>query len=156
MAAKALATPAAEFLGTTRQGKQAHLAISRRQGGLAYAKGDGLPTLKLAVGSETFDAHIDSGAPGALTLPDKARGKLSYIEEPVVVGHGRTVNFEFKVWRGKLDGKVKLGTHIVQNPTLGFISMLDSTGYANIGTAFLRDFAVTFDHKANLVRFTRG
>ncbi len=117
------------------------------------AKDDGLPTLKLAVGDVTFDAHIDSGAPGKLTLPENAREKFSYVDEPVVVGHGRTVNSEFKVWRGTLDGKVKLGTFIVNNPDLSFVSMLDSTGFANIGSAFLRDFVVTFDHKSRLVRF---
>ncbi len=117
------------------------------------AKDDGLPTLKLTVGDVTFDAHIDSGAPSKLTLPENAREKFSYVDEPVVVGHGRTVNSEFKVWRGTLDGTVKLGTFIVNNPELGFVSMLDSTGYANIGTAFLRDFVVTFDHKSRLVRF---
>ncbi len=117
------------------------------------AKDDGLPTLKLTVGDVTFDAHIDSGAPGKLTLPANAREKFSYVTEPVVVGRGRTVNSEFKVWRGTLDGKVKLGTFIVNNPDLGFVSMLDSTGFANIGSAFLRDFVVTFDHKSSLIRF---
>ena len=117
------------------------------------AKDDGLPTLKLSVADVTFDAHIDSGAPGKLTLPENAREKFSYVAEPIVVGHGRTVNSEFKVWRGTLDGKVKLGTFTVNNPELGFVSMLDSTGYANIGSAFLRDFVITFDHKSRLVRF---
>ncbi len=117
------------------------------------AKDDGLPTLKLSVADVTFDAHIDSGAPGKLTLPENAREKFSYVAEPVVVGHGRTVNSEFTVWRGTLDGKAKLGTFIVNNPELGFVSMLDSTGFANIGSAFLRDFVVTFDHKSSLIRF---
>lgn len=43
VAARALATPAAEFLGTTRQGTRARLTISHRQHGLAYARGHGLP-----------------------------------------------------------------------------------------------------------------
>lgn len=117
------------------------------------AQGDGLPTLKLTVADVTFDAHIDSGAPSKLTLPENVREKFSCVDEPVVVGHGRTVNSEFKVWRGTLDGKVKLGSLVVDNPELNFVSMLDSTGYANIGTAFLRDFVVTFDHKSRLIRF---
>ncbi|MCZ6653288.1 MAG: pepsin/retropepsin-like aspartic protease family protein [Planctomycetota bacterium] len=133
-------------------------ALSARDGDNVVewrAKGDGLPTLKLSVGDVTFDAHIDSGAPGNLTLPENTREKFSYVEEPVVVGRGRTVNSEFKVWRARLDGQMKLGSFVVVNPAIGFVSMLDSTGYANIGTAFLRDFVVTFDHKGHLVRFKK-
>ncbi len=94
--------------------------------------------------------------PSKLTLPANVQEKFSYVDEPVVVGHGRTVNSEFKVWRGTLDGKVKLGTLVVNNPDLHFVSMLDSTGYANIGTAFLRDFVVTLDHRNGLIRFKEG
>ncbi len=120
------------------------------------AKGNGLPTLKLTVADVTFDAHIDSGAPSKLTLPENVRKQFSYVNEPVVVGHGRTVNSAFKVWQGTLDGRVKLGTLVVNNPDLHFVSVLDSTGYANIGTAFLRDFAITLDHGNGLIRFKEG
>ena len=120
------------------------------------AKGDGLPTVKLTVADVTFDAHIDSGAPSKLSLPENMREKFSYVEKPVVVGHGRTVNSEFKVWRGTLDGRVKLGTLVLNNPDLHFVSMLDSTGFANIGTAFLRNFVITLDHRNGLIRFKEG
>lgn len=116
---------------------------------------DGLPTLKLDVAGVTFDAHVDSGAPGTLTLPANARKKFSYVDEPVVVGHGRTVNSEFEVWRGTLDGKVTVGAIVDVDPVLGFVSMLDSTGLANIGSAFLRRFVVTLDHKNGLIRFEK-
>lgn len=120
------------------------------------ARDDGLPTLRLTVADATFDAHIDSGAPGTITLPENARGKFSYVDEPVVVGQGRTVNSSFKVWKAKLDGTVRLGTIIIDDPVLHFMSLLDSTGYANIGSAFLRDFIVTLDHKNGLIRFKKG
>ena len=131
-------------------------SLSPRKGENVVAwtvKDDGLPTLKLAVGDVTFDAHIDSGAPSKLSFPENAREKFSYVDEPVVVGRGRTVNSEFTIWRATLDGTVKLGTFSAKNPDISFVSMLDSTGFANIGTAFLRDFVVTFDHKSSLIRF---
>ncbi len=120
------------------------------------AKGDGLPTLRLAVADTTFDAHIDTGAPGKITLPENAKDKFSYLEKPVVVGQGRTVNYSFKVWKGKLDGSAELGSFVIDDPVLHFMSVLDSTGYANIGSAFLRDFVVTLDHKKGLIRFERS
>jgi len=134
-------------------------SLSDRDGGNILkwrATGDGLPTLRLTVGGVDFDAHLDSGSPGILTLPENALKKLSYLKEPVVVGRGRTVNSDFEIWRGTLDGKAKLGTHIVDNPDLTFVSMLNSTGYANIGSAFLRDFVVTFDYGNGLIAFERG
>jgi len=120
------------------------------------AKDDGLPTLEITVADVTFDAHIDSGSPSKLTLPENMKTKLSFVEEPVVVGRGRTVNSEFKVWRGTIDGVMKLGTLVVKNPDVSLVSMLDSTGYANIGTAFLRDFVITFDQTNGLIRFKKG
>jgi len=119
------------------------------------ATGDGLPTLRLTVGDVMFDAHIDSGAPGRITLPVKALKKFSYIDEPVVVGQGRTVNSSFKVWKGTLDGAVKLGTIVIDDPDLSFMSLLDETGNANIGSAFLRDFVVTLDYQNGLIRFKK-
>ena len=117
---------------------------------------DGLPTVKLAIGDMSFDAHIDSGSPGAIMLPENAREQFVYMTEPVVVGRGRTLNTEFEIWRGALDGNAKLGTHVIENPDLHFVPMLNSTGYANIGSSFLRDFVVTFDHRSGLIRFKRG
>ncbi len=119
------------------------------------AKDNGLPTIKLAVGDVTFETHIDTGAPSGITLPENAREKFSYLDKPVVVGRGRTVNSEFTVWRGRLDGQAKLGKIVFENPNLHFMSMLDSTGYANIGSALLRDFVITLDHKNGLVRFKK-
>ena len=82
--------------------------------------------------------------------------KFSYVDEPVVVGQGRTVNSSFKVWKGRLDGAVKLGTIVIDDPALSFISMLDETGFANIGSAFLRDFVVTLDYKNGLIRYKKN
>lgn len=118
--------------------------------------GEGLPSLKLNVGGITLDAHIDSGAPGELTLPDKVRRQLKFTSEPVVIGRGRTVNSEFEIRRGTLDGQVKLGAHLFKNPELSFVTMLDSSGYANIGSGILRDFVITYDQENGRVRFVKG
>ncbi len=83
----------------------------------------------------TFDAYIDSGAPGELTLPESSIEKLSCLEEPVV------------------DGQAKIGTLAFDNPEVHFIPMLNSTGYANIGSSNLREHVITFDHKNGLIAF---
>lgn len=59
------------------------------------AEDGGLPTVLISIQGIAFDAHIDSGSPNQITLPENVRGKFVYLEEPVVVGRGRTVNSEF-------------------------------------------------------------
>ncbi len=116
-------------------------------------EGDGLPTVKISIEGISFDAHIDSGSPRQITLPENVKGKFAYLEEPVVVGRGRTVNSEFEVWRGTIDGNGMLGLHVIENPEVHFVSMLNSTGYANIGSSFLRNYIVEFDQTNGLIRF---
>ena len=116
-------------------------------------EGDGLPTVEIFIEGISFDAHIDSGSPHQITLPENVKGKFAYLEEPVVVGRGRTVNSEFEVWRGTIDGNGMLGPHVIENPEVHFVSMLNSTGYANIGSSFLRNYIVEFDQTNGLIRF---
>ena len=79
-----------------------------------HVEDDGLPTVKFSIEGISFDAHIDSGSPSQITLPENAKGKFAYLEEPVVVGRGRTVNSEFEVWLGKIDGNSMLGPHVIE------------------------------------------
>ena len=126
---------------------------------IAWNAGDDeLPTLKLTVGDVTLDAHIDSGSPGKIMLPDKMRKKLAFKREPVVVAHARTVNSEFVIREGTFDGQVKFGSNVFNEPKLSFVTVLDSIGFANIGSSVLRKFVVSFDQKNGRVRFapTRG
>lgn len=114
---------------------------------------DGLPTVEISIEGISFDAHIDSGSPSRITLPENVKEQFVYLEKPVVVGRGRTVNSEFEVWRGTIDGNFMLGPHVIENPEVHFVSMLNSTGYANIGSSFLRTYIVAFDQTNGLIRF---
>ena len=115
---------------------------------------DGLPTIKVCVGDIAFDAHIDSGSPGGITLPENAQDRLKLKSKPSVVGHARTVNSSFDILAATLDGNARIGSHTFEQPKLVFIDMLNSSGVGNIGSAILRQFKVTFDQKNGRIRFS--
>lgn len=115
--------------------------------------GSPLPVMPLTVAGKTFETHIDTGSPGSITLPAKVKDDLTFLKGPRVVGQGRTVGSTFEVWAGQVDGEARLGSIVVKNPHVDMVSVLDSTGYANLGTRFLRDYVVTLDKKNELIRF---
>lgn len=112
------------------------------------------PVLPITVAGKLFQAHIDTGSPASITLPAAAKDTLPFSRGPKVVGRGRMVNSTFDIWAGRLDGEAKLGSIVVENPDIELVSVLDSTGYANLGTKFLRNYVVTLDEKNELIRFT--
>ena len=113
----------------------------------------GIPSIPLTLGDVSLSAHIDSGSPGTITVPENLRNRLKFMSEPVIVGHARTVNSSFNVLRATLDGNASIGGHVFEQPNLALISMLNDSGNANIGSALLRQFEVTFDQKNTRVRF---
>ena len=115
---------------------------------------DGLPTIKLHVGDIALDAHIDSGSPGGITLPENVQDRLKLKSKPTVVGHARTVNSSFDILAADLDGDARIGGHTFEQPKLVFIDMLNSSGVGNIGSAILRQFNVTFDQRNGRIRFS--
>ena len=118
------------------------------------SRDDGLPTIKLHVGNVAFDAHIDSGSPGGITLPENVQDRIELKSKPTVVGRARTVNSSFDILAADLDGNARIGGHTFEQPKLVFIDMLNSSGVGNIGSAILRQFKVTFDQRNGRIRFT--
>ncbi|MCH7592062.1 MAG: aspartyl protease family protein [Planctomycetes bacterium] len=132
-------------------------ALPEADGGevLDYETKDGgsIPLIPLSVGGVAMRAHIDSGAPGEITLPENIQSRLKLMGNPVVVGHARTVNSEFDILAATLDGDLRIGRHVFERPSLKFIDMLNDAGVGNIGSALLRQFHVTFDQKNKRIRF---
>ncbi len=115
--------------------------------------GEKSPTVRLRVGGIDIDAHIDSGKPGGVALPTNMQDRFKLKGKPVVVGRGRTANSTFDVLAATLDGNVEVGGHVIKEPNLSFVSLLDDPGVANIGTGILRDLRMTLDQKNGRIRF---
>ncbi len=119
--------------------------------GVAELEWDGgLPSFEIRVGEEVLRAHLDTGAPGELTLPSSWLERLPFSDEPQLVGHGRTVSASFEIHAATLDGDLSFAGHTLENPRVTFASRLRK---GNLGGAFLDRFLVTYDLAHERIRF---
>jgi membrane-associated protease RseP (regulator of RpoE activity) len=98
------------------------------------------------------EAHLDSGSMGPLTFPQAVADKLDFTREPTVVGKASTGFNEFEIKEAPLDGDVRIGSHVMEDPTVAIFGMFPT---ANLGGQVLQNFAITFDQKNGRLRFTR-
>lgn len=117
-----------------------------------YTIDHGVPAVEILVNGTKTKVHIDSGSPGEVTLPLSMAKSLSLKSEPVVIGHGRTADGEFEVYRAELKGEVNAGGIVIKNPGLDLISVFP---IGNLGSRFLKNLIVTFDPANNRVLFEK-
>lgn len=134
-----------EPLPSTLEGAGALLPFSR---GIS---GGSLPEFQIDVAGLTLGAHVDSGAPGGLSLPSSVMGDIPLLGEPQVAGQARTVNGSFDILFGSIDGEVRLGSWVVPGSRVVFMPRLLE---ANLGGAFLQQHVVTIDLRSRLMLFT--
>ncbi len=116
----------------------------------AFEAGDGIPRIGLDVAGTTVPADIDSGSMGGLALPKSVADKLTFKRPPVVVGKASTGFNEFEIRMGPLDGDVRLGSHVLTDPS---VEIFDIFPHANLGGRFLQRFRITLDQENRRVRF---
>lgn len=117
-----------------------------------YMEDGGLPTVTISVAGTTVAAHLDTGSPGALSLPGSYMKSLPLKSEPVQAGRARLMDAEIDLYRSTLDGDLTLGAYSVRSPEVIFA---DGFPAGNLGYGFLSRFAVTLDFQNSRVRFAR-
>jgi hypothetical protein len=85
---------------------------------------------------------VDTGSPALLTVPAPWSSKLSFVGPLKVVGKGRTVSNEFEIRGADLRGELRVAGYARPAPR---VDVVDLFPVANLGSRFLRDYAVTFD-----------
>jgi hypothetical protein len=75
---------------------------------------------------------------------------LPFTGQPIVVGKGRTATAEFVIRAATLAGAVEIGRHSVPGPR---VILNERFTTANLGSALLGRFVVTFDQANLRVRF---
>jgi hypothetical protein len=118
---------------------------------LSYRADALLPEVTMTIAGKEVTLHLDSGAPGGITLPFEYAPQLPLVAEPVVVGRGRRVDQEVVILAGKLKGQVKLGSHVLDDPELRFQKVANARG--QVGNGLLRQFTVTLDSKNRRMQF---
>jgi hypothetical protein len=121
---------------------------------LSFENPRGIPVVKLGVGNQTIDAHIDSGnANGGFVFPTERIEKLELASEPRVVGMARTVANTFEIKEAKLKDTIRFGSFEYPEPTIVYPA--PSPKDANIGAKILRDYSLIFDQKNKRVKLEK-
>lgn len=125
------------------------LQPDRERSVLAMRVPDGVPVAALRIGDLSFEAQIDSGGDG-LSLPDQLASHLKFAVGPTAFANGQSLSTRFQVKAGKLATDVHLGRYTFPRP---FVEINPAFPLANLGSAAIENFALTFDQKSLLVRF---
>jgi len=128
-------------------------ALSNWPDVISFEAPNGVPVVELGVGTEKIKAHIDSGnMAGAFMLPAALVEKLEKASEPVIVGRARTVTSEIEIKQVKLKDAICFGPYKHESPTVSFPAL----GTANIGSAALAEYSLTFDQANQLIKLERA
>ena len=114
-----------------------------------FARG-GLPEFTLRLGDRTLPTHLDSGAPGGLSLPSGLLEELPLTGEPRVLGQARTVSATFTIYRADVDLPIHLGPLALE---AGGVTFMDRLQDGNLGARFLQEHVVTLDLASRRARF---
>lgn len=123
-----------------RLGKQALAAGAPHV--LAFAVEHGVPVIGIDAGGVALQVDVDTGSPATLAIPSAWATKLAFTGPPRVVGKGRTVSNEFEIRGADLRGELRVAGFAQASPR---VDLVDVFPVANLGSRFLRDYAVTFD-----------
>lgn len=101
-----------------------------------------LPSVTVRVGEHELLAHVDTGAPGGLKLPESWATRLAFDAEPVAIDPARMVTAEIPQRRATLRETPRIGGH-----PLASREVILQTGpeTANLGLDVLRGYVVTVD-----------
>lgn len=102
----------------------------------------GLLETTVDIGKKSYKMHIDSGAPGALTLPRAAFEDLSVKPELKTFAKMRTVDKEFSVDVGTLN----LDALVAGVPVRLVDTLFADVPFANLGSQALKQFSIVIDN----------
>lgn len=101
-----------------------------------------LPAIAVTVAGQSYEAHLDTGAPHAISFPYAMAQSLPLAAPPEQVGVARFVDGEHARYRAQIVGAVQVGPLTLTHPE---VSMIDGLPSVNVGTRVLRQMVVTLD-----------
>jgi hypothetical protein len=78
--------------------------------------------------------------------------KISLVSYPRIIGKGSSVSGEYDLKEVQLQETLSIGAFSFSEPLVTFSDVFEEI---NIGSALLREFAVTFDRKNLRIRFAK-
>lgn len=110
---------------------------------------DGLPTIAVSIGGQNLTGHLDTGAPGALTLPLAQAAGLPLASPPRKIARAQSAGADLDIYSAQLDGDVIVGPLTLHNPEIQFFDT--DTQAVNVGMQLLRQMTITLDPARRLV-----
>ena len=103
----------------------------------------------IRIGSTTLPAHIDTGSPGSITIPQRLLGELELLEEPVDAGPIRVVGASGNLFKSQLNGTVSVGAIRLKDPEIAITDLPFPA--VNLGSGFLTDKVLILDLRHDLL-----
>lgn len=123
----------------------------------SYASGEP-PTVPVKVAGREFQVHLDTGAPFPLALPTKYKGEVP-LEGPLEEGRkARTPSGEFPIYKGSVKGEIEIAGNKLALHEILFSDAVPypgATPHGQLGSAGLKDFAVTVDTSNRRIEFAK-
>jgi hypothetical protein len=114
----------------------------------------GIPSIRLRIGNEVINAHIDTrGMSGNFKIPESFLSRVHFLNEPKLVGRGRSVSNEILINEVQSKETIQFGHYRYETPTITYPSL---TGDGLIGSKILNDYAITIDQKNHRIQFLKG
>ena len=105
-----------------------------------------LPSLPILLGTETVEAHLDTGSPINLILPLAYAEKVK-LEAPMVeIGRARTHAATMPIYKAVIKGSITVGPVVLMNPEVRFS---DVVARPNVGLGILRQLELILEPKAS-------
>ncbi len=120
-------------------------------GVIAFDPEDGLIDVPVSVGGRQVTAHIDTGSPGAISIPAEIARDLTFLEAPVEAGQAKLVGGQGTVSKGRLRGDVVLGPVRLEDPEVMVLDL--PVPKVNIGSRLLAEYLVRIDQRLGLLLF---
>lgn len=131
-----------DFPAATLRLTRGHLGEADGRAVVAYQAPDGIPLVPVDVAGVPMKAHLDTGSPGFLSIPESDSSLVHFAEPLREVGRGRTVNSVITFRGATLNGAVRVSAASFDRPLVVLSDMLP---VANLGSRALSDCVLTLD-----------
>lgn len=101
-----------------------------------------LPTIPILIGTQTLDAHLDTGSPVGIMFPMSYSKRFRLKTAMEKIGVARSHFGEQPIYRATIVGVVRVGTMILTDPEVRFT---DAVPHVNVGMELLRGCKIILD-----------